>query len=429
MRDGRTEVLVVGAGPVGLWTALTLAQAGVEVVIVDRENRTAARSYACALHPKTLHLLRDAGLSDAAVGLGRKVEKVAFYEGADRKAEIKIKDERGVFPFLLILPQSELERLLEQKLKQMGIGVHWNHRFENVVEEDEGVTVAIEELGGTATGYIIPHWEMVVKNRAQVRAQFLVGADGHGSLVRQRLGIDYVRAGETERFAAYEFESAESAPEEIRVASANGMTNVLWPLGENRCRWTFQLKQGAGEFPEKERRAVHLDQPIIDERVRQFVQKEARKRAPWFSAEVTRVTWCSEVAFERRLAQPFGRNRCWLAGDAAHQTGPGGVQSMNSGFAEGAALSAALKRVLRDEGTLRELDGYAEHWQKEWKQLLGLTAQIQTGARSGSWVSQHAPELLPCLPGLGTDLTGLMEQLGLTWSGISSQKAALTGTK
>src|SRR5690348_683617 len=117
MRDGRTEVLMVGAGPVGLWTALTLAQAGVEVVIVDREKRTAARSYACALHPRTLHLLQGAGLSDAAIQLGRKVAKVSFYEGEERKAEIKINDERGVFPFLLILPQSELERLLEQKLK------------------------------------------------------------------------------------------------------------------------------------------------------------------------------------------------------------------------------------------------------------------------------------------------------------------------
>lgn len=419
----------MGAGPVGLWTALTLAKAGVEVVIVDRENRTAARSYACALHPATLHLLQSAGLSDAAIGLGRKVAKVAFYEGEERKAEIKINDERGVFPFLLILPQSELERLLEQKLKQAGVGVHWNHRFEHVVEEDEEVTVAIEELGGTATGYIIPHWEMVVKHRAQIRAQFLVGADGHGSLVRQRLGIDYVRAGETERFAAYEFESAEASPDEIRVAFASGTTNVLWPLGENRCRWTFQLKQGTAEFPEKERRAIHLDQPVIDERIRQYVQNEARKRAPWFSGEVKRVTWCSEVAFERRLAQPFGRNRCWLAGDAAHQTGPGGVQSMNSGFAEGAALSTALTRVLRDNRSFHELDNHASHYEEQWKELLGLAGQIKAGTRSGSWVGQHSTELLPCLPALDSDLAGIMEQLGLIWTGISKQKAALTGTK
>jgi 2-polyprenyl-6-methoxyphenol hydroxylase-like FAD-dependent oxidoreductase len=366
MRDKRTEVLVVGAGPVGLWTAFMLVQAGIEVVVVDRETRTAARSYACALHPHTLKLLQSAGLSDAAIALGRKVAKVAFYEGQERKAEIKMDGQGTGFPFLLILPQSELEKLLEQKLKQAGVSVHWNHRFENVVEAEDEVTAGIEELAGTATGYIVPHWEMVVKHRAQVRSQFLIGADGHGSLVRQRLGIEYVRAGQTERFAAYEFESAEPALDEIRIGLDNRTTNVLWPLAENRCRWTFQLKEGAAEFPEKERRAVHLDQPIIDERIRQFVQSEARKRAPWLSAEVKRVTWCSEVAFERRLAQPFGRNRCWLLGDAAHQTGPAGVQSMNAGFAEGGELSSALTRVLRADAPLQHLCGCNQTWQTAW---------------------------------------------------------------
>ena len=419
----------MGAGPVGLWTALSLAKAGIEIVIVDRETRTAARSYACALHPRTLKLLEGAGLSDAVLSLGHKVAKVVFYDGRDRRAEIKIDGQGTGFPFLLILPQSELEKILEQKLKQAGINVHWNQRFDNLVEQEDEVTAAIEELGGTATGYIIPHWEMVVKARAQVRSQFLFGADGHGSLVRQRLGIEFVRAGETERFAAYEFESAEPAPDEIRIVLDGETTSVLWPLDENHCRWTFQLKEGVAEFPEKERRAVHLDQPIIDERIRQFVQKEAQKRAPWFSGEVKRVTWCSEVAFERRLAQPFGRNRCWLGGDAAHQTGPAGVQSMNSGFLEGADFSAALVRVLRGNAGLDEFEGYGRHWENEWGQLLGLTGQIKPGSRTVPWVATQARRLWPCLPALGNDLAGLTDQLGLVWERVSAKKQVLSGTK
>ena len=429
MRDGRTEVLVVGAGPVGLWTALVLAQADIEVCIVDRETRTAARSYACALHPRTLKFLQDAGLSEAAIALGRKVTKVAFYEGPERKAEIKIDGHGTEFPFLLILPQSELEKLLEQKLRQTGVSVHWNHRFENVVEAEDEVTSAIEELGGTATGYIVPHWEMVVKHRAQVRSQFLIGADGHGSLVRQRLGVEIMRAGQTERFAAYEFESAEPALDEIRIALDSTTTNVLWPLGENRCRWTFQLKEGVPEFPEKERRAVHLDQPLIDERLRQFVQKEARKRAPWFSAEVKRVTWCSEVAFERKLVQPFGRNRCWLLGDAAHQTGPAGVQSMNAGFAEGAALADKLRPILREDSPLQILDECNQIWQAEWKQMLGLANQPAAGSQTAAWVVAHAPQLLSCLPAVATDFARLAEQLGLAGTPARGQMQALSGTK
>ena len=71
MREERTEVLVVGAGPVGLLTAILLAEAGIEVRIIDREERTASRSYACALHPRTLRLLDGMGLAAPALAAGR----------------------------------------------------------------------------------------------------------------------------------------------------------------------------------------------------------------------------------------------------------------------------------------------------------------------------------------------------------------------
>jgi 2-polyprenyl-6-methoxyphenol hydroxylase-like FAD-dependent oxidoreductase len=88
MREIRTEVLVVGAGPVGLCTALLLAEAGLETVIIDREQRTAARSYACALHPASLELLDRLGVTPALLDLGRRIPKVGFYEGTARRAEL-----------------------------------------------------------------------------------------------------------------------------------------------------------------------------------------------------------------------------------------------------------------------------------------------------------------------------------------------------
>ena len=80
MRDQRTDVLVVGAGPVGLMTAILLAEAGVEVVVVDREERTASRSYACALHPRTLALLDRLGILDPLLRQGRRIQKIGFFE-------------------------------------------------------------------------------------------------------------------------------------------------------------------------------------------------------------------------------------------------------------------------------------------------------------------------------------------------------------
>ena len=95
---------------------------------------------------------------------------------------------------------------------------------------------------------------------------------------------------------------------------------------------------------------MRFAQKAVDERIRQYVEKVAKQRAPWFTAGVKEITWCTEVVFEQRVAKQFGRDRCWLAGDAAHQTGPVGVQSMNVGMAEAATLAGCLAPDSAREG-------------------------------------------------------------------------------
>src|ERR1022692_3706109 len=164
MREERTEVLAVGAGPVGLLTAILLAEAGIEVRIIDREERTTSRSYACALHLRTLKLLEGMGLAAPALEAGRRIEKFAFYDGAMRQAEVKLSQLGGAFPYMVILPQNAFESLLEQRLRKLGVAINWSHRFADVQNEAETVVATIEELGATATGYIVPHWESIVKS-------------------------------------------------------------------------------------------------------------------------------------------------------------------------------------------------------------------------------------------------------------------------
>ena len=415
MREERTEVLVVGAGPVGLLTAILLAEAGIEVRIIDREARTAARSYACALHPRTLKLLDRLGLAGQMIERGRRVEKIAFYDGATRQAEVKLSQLGGAFPFMMILPQNVFEDALEQRLRKAGVAVNWNHRFDDVQTEAGAVVATIEELGATGTGYIVPHWETVVKRSFPLRAQFLVGADGHGSLVRRRLGIEHTHMAGAEYFAAYEFEPADKVEEEVRVVLDPTSTNVLWPLLGNRCRWTFQLLKSemASEFPEKERRGARVAQTTVDESIRQYVEKVAKRRAPWFMAGVKEITWCTEVVFEQRVAKQFGRDRCWLAGDAAHQTGPVGVQSMNVGMGEAVSLAGSLRRILREKAPLRLLEACEQEWQAEWRRLLGLTGGLKPRTETVPWVRERRGRILSCLPASHEDLAPLAGQLGL----------------
>ena len=415
MRDEQTEVLVVGAGPVGLLAALELAEAGLGVQIIDRETRTTARSYACALHPRTLRLLDRMGLAAALLEHGRKIETVAFYDRQSRRAEMKLSAAGGEFPFLLILPQSAFEDVLEERLRKAGVSVRWNHRFEDLEEQGDQVTATVAELGATATGYIVPHWETMVKRQFQVRARFLVGADGAGSHVRQRLGIEQTRVAGPDFFAAYEFEPEGKADGELCVVLDDTTTNVLWPLPGNKYRWTFQMvsSEAPAEFPEKERRTVRFAQPTVDEEIRQYVEKVAKQRAPWFTAGVKSISWCTDVAFEQRMARQFGRNRCWLAGDAAHQAGPVGVQSMNVGLSEAAALVEGLRKVLRDRAPLESLSAYQRQGEEEWRRLLGLTGGLKSRKDTDAWVAERRARILPCLPASGTELAQLAGQLRL----------------
>lgn len=415
MREERTEVLIVGAGPVGLLSAIVLAEAGIEVRIIDRETTTTSRSYACALHPATLKLLDRVGLAAPIIERGRRIEKVAFYDGAARQAEVSLSASGGPFPFLVILPQNVLEATLEQRLRSAGVHVNWNHRFHDLQNDAEATVATVEELGSTGTGYIVPHWETVVKRSFPVRTQFLVGADGHGSLVRQRLGIESNRVAGPEFFAAFEFEPAAPVADEVRVVLDATTTNVLWPLTNNRCRWTFQLLKSemSGEFPEKERHGARMVEPAVDERIREYVGKVSKQRAPWFTAGVKEIAFCTEVVFEHRVARQFGRERCWLAGDAAHQTGPVGVQSMNLGMAEAVTLSGTIRRILREKAPLSLLDGYDRDGQAEWRRLLGLAGGLKPRKETGPWARSRAAQLLPCLPAAHEDLGRLAGQLGL----------------
>ncbi|HUF46653.1 MAG TPA: FAD-dependent monooxygenase, partial [Vicinamibacterales bacterium] len=103
VRHPDPEVLVVGAGPVGLVAALFLQHSGVRTQIVDMHQRTTQHSYALAIHPHTLRILGEAGLSDGLIAAGRKLTKVAYYEGRERRAEIDYSALATEHPYLLVI--------------------------------------------------------------------------------------------------------------------------------------------------------------------------------------------------------------------------------------------------------------------------------------------------------------------------------------
>ena len=392
-----------------------MKQNGIDTQIIDQESRTAGHSYSCALHPRSMELLRQAGLANEAVQLGHRITTVGFYEGSARRAEVRLSELPIEFPFALVLEQSALENLLEQKLRHAGVKVLWSHRLANVEMDEHQATATIEKLGTTGKGYGVPDFDVVVEKSLQARAQFMVGADGSNSMVRRGLGIGFGHAGAPQHFAVYELEAGGVCGHEARVVLDETRSSVLWPLSDTRCRWSFQVEpdKAGDDFPRKDRNRLQMVESPGEQDNLHLLRRLLSERAPWFQNPLQEVVWSTDVQFEPRLARHFGRNRCWLAGDAAHQTGPVGMQSMNIGFREAAELARLLTQILRQSGPTDLLEGYDRAHRGEWQKLLGFKAGGPATDAAPEWVRQRAARIVGSIPASGADLTSLLKQLGI----------------
>jgi 2-polyprenyl-6-methoxyphenol hydroxylase-like FAD-dependent oxidoreductase len=411
----RPEVLVVGAGPVGLFAALALAKRAVRVQIVDKEWRPGAHSYALALHPRTLDLLEGVGLLEPVLEKAYRVERIGLYEGENRRAEMCLSGGEQDASFLAVMRQDVLEQLLEEALGRAGVKVLWNHEVSRVVAEDDQVVATVDKMVKDSVGYAVAHTEWVVAKSTDLEVPLLIGTDGHRSLVRRALDADFPEVGPTQHFAVFEFKSDADLEHEMRVVMDDRTTNVLWPLPDGYCRWSFELADSpaleAGRT--KDRVAVELGGaqfPVLGE---DSLRTLIAVRAPWFTGEVREINWRIVVRFERRLADTFGKHRLWLAGDAGHVTGPVGMQSMNVGLREADDLASIMAAILRDGEPIDQLEAYGRQRTAEWRHLLGLEGGLRAGEQTDPWIRERIDRILPCIPASQADLTEMARQVGL----------------
>jgi 2-polyprenyl-6-methoxyphenol hydroxylase-like FAD-dependent oxidoreductase len=236
------DVLIAGAGPAGLIAAIALARRGVRVQIADAERETAAHSYALALHPGTLRLFDQLGLLPEVLKHCYRVDEIGMYEGAERRRRLELGKLSGNCPFLAVMPQSALETLLEKTLADLGVKIQWSHRVTRFTPEGDRVNATVDKLVTESIGYAVAHTARVVSKSTEVHPAFLIGADGHHSLVRRAMEIGFEEVGPAQNFAVFEFWSSVDLQHEMRVVFNDDDTNVLWPLPGGRCRWSFELK-------------------------------------------------------------------------------------------------------------------------------------------------------------------------------------------
>lgn len=380
----------MGAGPVGLLAALRLLQQGIDVRVVDQKPAERAHSFPVVLHPQSLRLLKEVGALAAMFWRGRPVTRLAVYTEDERRAVLDLPTAAGVEFGTLTLPQNVLRQALLNELERGGVAVEWNTRLEALQQDEDSVwgrllddDPARRMLGsrGEASAF---------------EADFVIGADGYDSTVREALGLQLVNHGALQSFAFFDATTQRSGSE-AQLALSEGYCNSVYPLQGGQSRFSFQL-------------GVSLNR-ALDPRA---LQDLLLARMPWYGEQVVSCDWSGVAEFRRALVDHFGKGRVWLAGEAAHLTGPLGVQSLNVGLDEASELTLRMGDALRDPSRPPFGEGYGANRRRQWESLLGLAEQAVVSTRTPDWARRHVGSLLTCLPASGADLDDLLQQLRLT---------------
>lgn len=334
------EVLVVGAGPVGLAVAAALTGRGHEVVVVDRQAAGANTSRAAVIHARTLEELEQIEVAGRLAERGIHAPRFVIRDGDRELVPVRFDRLRTAYPYSLMIPQNVTEQVLLDRLTELGGSVHRPYRAVGVSQHEAGVDVTME------TGEV-------------VKAQYVVAADGMNSAIRDLVGLGYDGQDVPQSFSLVDVRIKGGVPadEVLLFFSTPGML-VVAPLPDG----SFRLVAAVDEAPEQP--DVAYAQGLLDRRGPQ------RTKVP-----VTEVIWGSRFRIHERVADRYRAGRVLLAGDAAHTHSPAGGQGMNLGLRDAMALGTALSVALR-EGGMRSLDEYSDASRAEARKVVTLAHRL-----------------------------------------------------
>lgn len=323
MSSSMADVLVVGAGPVGLTAAIVLTQRGHTVTVVDAQPEGANTSRAAVVHSRTLEVLEPYGVTPDLVARGVHTPTFAIRDRDALLVAIPFDTLPTPYPYTLMISQADTEALLRKRLENLGGHVLRPATVTAVAQGPDGV------LATFADGH-------------QVRARYLIGADGVHSSIREQAGISFTGSTYAESFVLADVRLSGGVPadEVILYFSPAGLV-VLAPLPDDRYRIVATVDD-APALPD-----IAFVQRLLDER-----GPQARP------AVVGEVLWGSRFRVHHRIAGAFRSGRILLAGDAGHVHSPAGGQGMNLGIEDAVAAGECLSRVLRGESE-EVLDAYA----------------------------------------------------------------------
>lgn len=322
-----TDVLIVGAGPVGLFLANECARRGLRWKLIEMRATQSEHSKALAIFSRTLEIFNMAGIVTPFLEVANRVTALSMI--AERKilARLRFEPEGTPYPFVAMVPQDVTEKILVQELTRKGGSVEYATTFVSAIEHDGYVTASVERNG----------------ERSEITARFLVGCDGAHSAVRHLLKLPFAGAQYGASFMLADVDTNEVLPSnEMQLCPSSFGPLAIFPMSVNRRRLVATVENAEEGAPPLE-----------------LVRKIVAQRAP-IGIEVNSLRWSSYFQIHHRRVARMHVGRMFIAGDAAHIHSPFGGQGMNTGLQDVWNLVWKLDLAVRGRGNEKLLDSYSE---------------------------------------------------------------------
>ena len=313
----RLPILIVGAGPVGLTMALALSIGGIKSRIIDKAPARSEKSKALGIHARTLELLESLGVIDDFLKIGQIVHATSVYIGKKKLMHMSLDEIPSPYPFALMVPQNETERLLAEELEKRDILIERELEVTTFVQNDDFVTTTVKNVDGSVQ---------------TIESNWILGCDGAHSAVRHTLGLKFEGSTYDESFATADcLVDWENPDDELSGFVSEDGILFFFPMGDRRYR---VIADGP----------MHKPTDVLSlEEMQQLVNKRAGRDVP-----LSNATWLTWFTINRRGVQHYRVGRAFVSGDAAHVHSPVMGQGMNTGMQD--ALNLAWKLELVEKG-------------------------------------------------------------------------------